>query len=187
LSQANHTRFRAGRNDVTTSLFQIWQRETRHHKCRANVHPNCFIEIGDRVILGHRVIEKNAGVVNQHIEPLKFFDAEIDALPGRMFLRNISAKSERFAAMVANRLRDIFDGIVRQSAYNYARSFLRELMCNGFADAGARSGHDRHLFLQSSFLFFGPVAAKNSYSHIINFAPGAIFTRMTRREVRNDW
>src|SRR5207245_7359533 len=114
-------------------------------------------------------IEKNAGVVKQHIEPLKFFDGKIDALPGRMFLRNIAAESQRLAAIMTDRLCDIFDWIVRQSAYNYVCSFLRELMGNGFTDAGACSCHNRHLSLQSSFLLIGPVAAKNSYSHINKF------------------
>src|SRR5437870_1758293 len=82
--------------------------------------------------LGYRVIEKNAGVVHQYVEPLEFFDSEIDALLGRMFVRNIRAKSDCFTAIVTNRLRDIFDWIVRQSANYYTRTFLGELMRVGF-------------------------------------------------------
>jgi hypothetical protein len=44
-----------------------------------------------------------------------------------MFLRNISAESERFAAIIPDCFRGIFDWIVRQSAYNYARSFFANL------------------------------------------------------------
>ena len=123
LCQTNHPRFRASRNDIAAALLQMRQHETRHHECRANVHPDRFVEIGDGIILGHCVIEKNAGVVHQHIDPLEFFDGQIDALPSRMFLRNIAAEGDRLTAVVTNRLRDIFDWIVRQSADYYASAF----------------------------------------------------------------
>ena len=160
LRQTDHARLRAGRDDVATKLLQMRQRESGHHEGRTNIHSNRLIEIGDRIILRHRVIEKDAGVVHQHIELFEFFDCDIDALLRDAFLGNIAAERDRFAPLIADRLCHVLDRIARQSTHHHLRAFPRELVRDRFTDAGAGAGHDRHLTLQPSVLFLRSIAAE---------------------------
>jgi hypothetical protein len=123
------------------------QREPRHHEGGTNVHSDRLVEIGDRIILGHGVIEENPGIVYHDMELFEFPDREIDAFLRRVFFRDVGAERERFAAAVADRFRHVLDRIARQPAHNHARTFPRELVDNLFTDPGASTGHNRHFSL----------------------------------------
>jgi hypothetical protein len=77
LRETNHPRLRASRNDIATRFLQMRQRKPRHEKSGANIHSDRLIEIAHRIILRHRVIEKNARIIHQHIEPFEFRDGQI--------------------------------------------------------------------------------------------------------------
>ena len=164
LRQANHPRFRAGRNDIAARALQMRQRKPRHQKRRPNIHPDCLIEILDRIILCHRVIEKNACVINEHIEALKFFNGKIDALFRGAFLGNIAGECDRFPFVLADCFGHVLDWIVRQPAYDDARAFFGKLVRDPLTDPRASACNNRHFLLQSSMI--GPIPLERFRSHI---------------------
>jgi hypothetical protein len=140
------------------------QREACHHKRRANVHPDRLIEILDRIILRHRVIQKNACVINQHVEPLKFFNGQINTLFRGAFLGNIAGERDGFSFVVADCFDHILNRIVRQPTYDDASAFRGKLVRDRLADPRACPCNDRHFLLQSAVI--GPVSVEKFRSHI---------------------
>ena len=95
------------------------------------------------------------------------FQCDINKLARTDFIGYIRAVCNRFAAFCANCFRHVLNWIVRQSAYDDARTFLCELMRDRLTNAGSRTSNYCYFPFKPSII--GPIAAVTLLSHTNKF------------------
>jgi len=126
------------------------QRIFRHQKRRPDVATDLLVELVDGHVVRLRVGEKDARIVDQHVEPAEAIQRRFDAGARLGFIGNVARIRDRLASIRDNRNGDVVDRIVGQAVDDDPGAFSREFVTDRFADSSSAASHDGDLVLQLS-------------------------------------
>ncbi len=142
LSQAEHSRFAACRDDVAARFLQFGHGKARHQKHRADVFGHGFINGVNGILIHFAGREKHARVVDKNVETAERINGGLNATLRVMWVGDVADISDDLAAFGFDGFDDIQNRVARQAVDDHARAFLRELVGDGFANSRSATGHD---------------------------------------------
>ncbi|WP_280952509.1 hypothetical protein [Mesorhizobium sp. WSM3859] len=110
-----------------------------------------LIELVGRHVVGLRIDQEYACIVDEHVELVEAIDGGVDTGARLALVRDIGGESDRLATVLQNCGGDVVDRIVAQPIDDDLSAFARELETDRLANSCSAARDDRHLVLQSAF------------------------------------